>query len=375
MLGRRSNGVQILDRYTVRRLAGPMVWCLGIVVGLYLVIDLFAHLDDILRFQVATAIVVRYYRAMLPLVFVQVAPFATLMAVLYTVGTLNKHQELIAMRASGVGPWRVMRPLLVIGLLLSGVALVTTERLVPRATFTVQTLREQYLERPHSPSDLPPGLRPIDSLAVYGQKHTLVYAKQFDPRAKVLTDVVILEHGPDLRIRRKISAPRAEWSDHGWRFLHCTVLWYGPDGRPKGPAVAFERKVIDTADPPEVLVRADREVSTMSSKELKAYIARLGTSNPEATRKLRVDLHTRMAVPFASVVVILLGAPLAVHRGRGGTLRGMGTAIGTALLFYGGQALCGALGKGGWLPPLAAAWGPNLLFGALGIRLLRRRLA
>ena len=83
--------MRILDRYTLRQLIGPLVWCLALFVILYLVIDLFGHLDEILRLRVPVHVVARYYGSMLPLIFVQVAPFACLMAVLYTVGNLNRH--------------------------------------------------------------------------------------------------------------------------------------------------------------------------------------------------------------------------------------------------------------------------------------------
>ena len=93
-----------------------------------------------------------------------------------------------------------------------------------------------------------------------------------------------------------------------------------------------------------------------------------------ATRNLRVALQTTLAFPFASLVVVLFGAPLAVNATRGGTLLGMGMAVGAAVAFYGTQAIFVAIGKGGWLPPATAAWAANLLFGGVGLHLLRRRL-
>lgn len=366
--------MKILDRYTLRQVAGPLVWCLTMFLILYLVMDLFGHLDEILRFGVPWSIVARYYGAMLPLIFVSVAPFATLMAVLYAVGLLHKHQELTAMRASGVGPWRIVQPLVIVGLAMSTLVLLINERLVPKAAVTVHSLKEVYLER--VPGSVPTTeSRAIRSLTIYGAGHTLLYAKRFDPQAKIMNDVVLLEHGPDLKLRRKVTAERAEWTGGQWRLLNCTILRFGSDGRVFGKAVSFERKVIPGIEPPEVLIKAERQSQMMSSQDLKAYIARLGAGSREATRKLRVDLHDKLAVPFASLVIVLIAAPLAVRSGRGGTLLGMGTAIAVSLVFYGTHALLLALGKGGWLPPAAAAWGANLIFGGLGIWLLRRRLA
>lgn len=367
--------MKILDRYTLRQVLGPLVWCLTLFLLLYLVIDLFGHLDEILRFHVPGRVLAAYYGAMLPLILVQVAPFAVLMAVLYAVGNLNKHQELIAMRASGVGPWALVRPLVTIGLLMSAVVLLVNEQLVPRATVTVRTLKDESLERAPDPSRPPLGRRPIQSLAVYGSGHTLLYAKSFDPATNTLDDVVILEHGPDLTLKRKITARTAEWTGEAWRFYQCTVIRFGENGRTRAKAITFDRKVIHGAEPPEVLRRAEQQAETMSSRDLKAYITRLGASSREATRKLRVELHNKLAFPFANLVVVLLAVPLAVSSTRDGTLFGTGTAIAVSLAFYGAHAVLLAMGKGGALPPAAAAWGANALFGALGLWLLRRRLA
>ncbi|MBI4314053.1 MAG: LptF/LptG family permease [Candidatus Omnitrophica bacterium] len=367
--------MKILDRYTVRQLIGPLIWCFCLFLVLYLVIDLFGHLDEILRFKVPLRILAKYYGAMIPVIFVQVAPFACLMAVLYTVGNLNKNQELVAMRASGLGPWQIVRPLLAAGLLVSGLVLYANEQLTPGAVLTLQILKDDYLERPPDPTRPPREQRPIESLAVYGTGHTLLYAKSFDPRSKVLEDVIILEHGPDLKLKRKITAARAEWTGSSWRFFNCAVLRFDSEGKSFGKKIGFERKIIPIGESPEILMKADQQSQAMSFRELKKYIERMGPSGAEATQKLQVELQTKLAYPFASFVIILIGTPLAVRSSRGGTLMGMGTAIGIALAFYTAQAIFTAAGKGGMLPPALAAWGANLIFGGLGILLLRRRLA
>lgn len=152
------------------------------------------------------------------------------------------------------------------------------------------------------------------------------------------------------------------------------MIRFDRHGRIFGKAVMYDHKIIPLAQSPDGLVRAERQTQAMSYHEMAAYIKRLGGKGSEATRKLRVELQTKLAFPFASVVVVLFAAPLAVNSTRGGTLLGMGLAIGAAVTFYGVQAVFVAIGKGGWLPPVAAAWGANLSFAAWGVRLLRQRL-
>ena len=69
-------------------------------------------------------------------------------------------------------------------------------------------------------------------------------------------------------------------------------------------------------------------------------------------------------------MIVLLGVPFALRSTRGGTLGGIGMGIMLGLVYYGAVATSAALGKGGLLPPLVAAWLPNLFFATLSVVLI-----
>ena len=140
--------MKILDRYTLKAYLAPLVWCFGVFIGLYLVLDLFGHLDEILRNKVSLALLLSYYGTMVPLIFIQVAPFACLMASLYTLSQFNRHLEVMAMRAAGVSPWSIIRPLVWMGLFLSLTVLVINETVAPGAALTTHQIKQNSLERP-----------------------------------------------------------------------------------------------------------------------------------------------------------------------------------------------------------------------------------
>ncbi len=378
--------MKILERYTLRAYLGPLAWCLGIFVGMYLVLDLLGHLDEILRNRVPMAALANYYLTMVPLVFVQVAPFACLMATLYTLGNFNRHQELMAMRASGVGPFGIVRPLLWMGLLASALVLVLNEAIVPEAALVTDSFKADRLERPTDPSkSAKPGsahpkkphrvLKTIQHLAAYGLGHTLLYARTFDPVDKTMEGIVILQHGPNLRLQRKISAERAVWTGSGWRFLDGTILQFDSQGRAVGRPVRFEAKIIQAGDRPELLAKAESQAIFMNTRDLYRYIERLEAAGGATIRKMKVDLYAKPAAAFACLVLTLIGIPLAIQPIRGGTALGLSLGLGVGLAFYGINALVIALGKGGWLSPLVAAWGAPIAFSIVGLRLTWRRLA
>ncbi|TSA57116.1 LptF/LptG family permease, partial [bacterium] len=84
------------------------------------------------------------------------------------------------------------------------------------------------------------------------------------------------------------------------------------------------------------------------------------------------DLYFKTALPFVSIIIMLLGIPFALSTKRGGAMSGIGTSIFIGLLYYGSIYVVLAMGKGGLLPPLVAAHFPNILFLFIAFKLLKR---
>ena len=77
-------------------------------------------------------------------------------------------------------------------------------------------------------------------------------------------------------------------------------------------------------------------------------------------------LHRKIAFPFVTLVMTLIGVPFAVTTGRRGALYGVGVGIVLALVYWTMISVFAAFGAGGAMPPALAAWAPNLIFGACG---------
>lgn len=367
--------MKLLDKYTLRAYLAPFVWCLVVFMGLYLVLDLLGHMDEIIRYKVPLSLLLAYYGTMVPLIFVQMAPFACLMATLYTLSHFNRHLEIMAMRASGLSPWAIARPLIWMGLLMSACVFVVNETVAPQAAQVTNEIKEGRLERPADPSRPHKVLKMIEHLAAYGQGQTLLYAKSFDPVEKKLDGVVILQHGANLRLIRKITADSALWTGSAWRFLNGTILHFSADGQAMGRPVPFTAKIIEAGDRPEVLEKAEAQAEFMNMQDLHRYIARMRGAGGGTVQKLRVDLYAKPAAALACLVLTLIGIPFAIQPVRGGAVLGLSLGLAIGLGFFGANALSVALGKGGWLPPLIAAWAAPLGFAWFGVKQTWEKLA
>jgi lipopolysaccharide export LptBFGC system permease protein LptF len=110
----------------------------------------------------------------------------------------------------------------------------------------------------------------------------------------------------------------------------------------------------------------------MSFADLETYIDHLRQSGTVETTRLSVQLQRKIAEPVITLVMAILAVPFAVSMGKRGGLAGIATAIGFAIVYYVVALIFSSMGNVSTLPPLLAAWSPDLLFGIAGAYLLLR---
>jgi lipopolysaccharide export LptBFGC system permease protein LptF len=147
--------------------------------------------------------------------------------------------------------------------------------------------------------------------------------------------------------------------ERGWR------RQFGAEPRFRAFTEAHTRELED----PAYFERAVRETATLSFLELRDHIAFLEERGADVSG-LEVQLHRKLAYPLVAVVMSLLGIRFAFTVGRRGALYGVGVSIAIAIAYWIGLTLFEAMGTHGLLPPLLAAWAPNLIFGAAGLYLV-----
>jgi lipopolysaccharide export system permease protein len=122
-------------------------------------------------------------------------------------------------------------------------------------------------------------------------------------------------------------------------------------------------------EPPNYFKNDEPIAELMTYPELRDYISRLRASGANIVPQL-VALHRKVAFPFVTIIMTLLAVPFAVTTGRRGAMYGIGLGLALAIVYWVTLSVSGALGAGGVLPPVLAAWTPNILFGAAAAFLL-----
>jgi lipopolysaccharide export system permease protein len=292
----------------------------------------------------------------------QVIPAAVLFATVFTVGALSRHSELTAAKASGTSFHRLVAPILVLAALAAGLTYAVGEA-VPLAN-------QRYSELV--------GERQIRSQSarynfVYRADGGRVYAiRQLVTAQGTMQDVQIEREGTGAdNPGWFLTAARAQWSDRaGWILSDGALrVFFGPDHEVTMTFdSAWQRAMTER---PADLLSEPKAPDEMSFRELGHYVRTLERSGSDAN-KLKVNRALKIVIPFTCLVIAIFGAPLGITNTRGGAAYGVAVSLATAIVFLVLVQVSRAVGTSGALPPLVAAWLPNVGFGLAGLVLFAR---
>jgi LPS export ABC transporter permease LptF/LPS export ABC transporter permease LptG len=367
----------LLDLYVSRQYL--RIFALGVVslLGIFYISTFMDLADKLFRGAATSAILLRYLYVETPQYIYYIIPMAALVAALVTIGLMTKNSELIVMRACGISLYRTAAPLLLFGVVLSGVLFGLEERVLAltnrEADFLIRIIR-----------GFPPrSFGALDRRWMVGANGDIYHYELFDAAKNEFSQFAVYRPGAarwDLRsVTRasRVALDRPVSQDDG-----SVVDWKGFDGWSRDFSQTTRRNVTRTVvkyaaftqealplESPAYFKTDEPDAALMTYGELKDYVERLQTGGYNTTPYL-VSLQRKIAFPFVTVVMTLLAVPFAVTTGRRGALYGVGVGIVLAIAYWLMLSVFAAVGAGGLLPPLLAAWAPNCLFGAVAIYLL-----
>ena len=363
--------MRILDRYILKSVLSIFFSCIFIFLFLYVIIDLLSHLEDILKQQVSLFILAQYYISYLPIMFVQVAPFACLLSTLYTFGKLNHDNEIIAMRSSGLSIFQITKTVIIFGLLLSLFIFWVNDRLLPQSLALTQKIKVQMEEGSKKKEKKQ---EVIDNLTMYGLKNRLFFVNKFYPAENTMEGITILEHDELQNITKKIVANKGIYADNLWKFYQCITYKFDVNGHILQEPQYFEEEIMAIPETPHDFISQRQRPDYMTIMQLDDYIWKLSKSGASTViRNLKLDLYQRFTSPFTSAVIIFLGIPFSLMLRRRATgLSSIGVSIIVGFLYYILDAVSIALGRGGVLAPVLAASLSHILVFLFSLHLINR---
>ncbi len=383
--------MKIIERYFALQFISSFFWTITAFVFFYLVFDLFSRLNLIIDGTIPADSVIEYYIAMVPLIFVRICPVAVLLATMYTFANLSKNNELIAAVACGKHPYKIFIVFILLGFLISSASIAVNEKSVPSAASRAYNIRYAQMEEQ---------TRHVwRNRVIYGSGNRRFFIKYLDTSEKTFTNFEITQFSSEGSEIMKFQAKNGRFAGGIWFFENVLLRRFSKDGGVEGVIYADSayadsenwEMVSGTAaehgaslqkffkiDPGiegiseslDDFTQYRLKYDEMDFAGLSRYVARLQTAGFYPRREI-IALHSKIALPFASLVLMMMGIPFAAKQKRGGVMIGFGAALGFALVYYLLMSIGSMLGEV-LIHPAAGAWLANAVFFCPGLYFMAR---
>lgn len=358
----------ILDDYVLRRFVSLLLLILSSFLALTLIFNFFELLSDIVRNKTSPMTIGAYLLNQVPAMLYLVTPLSVLLAVLVSFGLMQKANEITAMKATGISVYRTLIPILGIAAVLAGSLFLLDQWYLPTANKRVETLRNAIKGKPPQTY-----LRP--SKWIFGENtpgdhdanRRVYYYEFYDPERNEFGGFSSFElDSHTFQIAQRLYASRARWEEHLQKWVFEKGWQRSFNGDTVKDFKQFEVSTFaDVTEPPNYFRKEVRQYSEMNYEELRNYIRDLQQSGFDVVR-LRVQLQKKVAFPLITLVMAVLALPFALSAGRRGALTGIAVALLITVGYYVTAGLFEAMGNVSQLPPLVAAWMPDIIFGLAG---------
>ena len=365
--------LKIVDRYICREFFGTLFGVLAACAVVLLISRVFEEFDDIMKNHVPFFVAVRYFLFMLPYRLLEIVPLATVLAVIFSVGTLARNREMLAMTSGGQSPYRSAAPVLVSTLGMTFLIIVLNETFVPYCQARAEYYQQVFI---NGESEL--SLTRRRNVFDRGIGNTFFMAREFNSGRQELFDVLVFETSDNPMIwsysLKAQSATRIRRLNAGqdlWRFEKAYEHFYDKSGRPVKMVVheePFDKPMESGLDQ---YLSSRKDPDQMNLVELSRYIRTLKIRGEDVSI-YTTDWYLKLAFPFATAILAMIAFALALRAHMASLPLAFGMGILLTVIFYSLAALGQTLGHIGVVRPLVGSVGPLAVYLALGVYLIRR---
>jgi lipopolysaccharide export system permease protein len=346
--------LRLLDKYILREFARFFTINSISFIALYLIIDFFEKIRMFLSNSASTVQMATYFLFSIPMIISLILPAAVLLAALMTFSSLSKFSEIIAMKANGISLYRLSLPVLIFAAIVAAFLFYFSELVTPAALQKAERIIIVEVQKQKAQ-----GFFKQEEVWYHGD-NAIYNFKMFDVTRNTLRGITINYINPDYTLKMRIDADRAEWKDGHWIFYDLLLTHFAGDNSPL--LEWSKQKIIALPEKPNDFKIMQKDAEKMGFFDLRKYVKKIQSEGYDATRYL-VDLHGKVAFPFVTLILAVIGISFSLRQERhGGMMQSVGIGIIVGFSYWIVHAFSLSLGRSGILPAILSAWLANIIF-------------
>jgi LPS export ABC transporter permease LptF/LPS export ABC transporter permease LptG len=362
----------LLDRYIIREIVPPTTLGLLVFTFILLINEIPRLLGVLVAHQADGWTILRVFFNLLPSILAVTIPMAFLLGVLLAFGRMSSDSEIVALRASGVSPLRLIVPVLLLStatalitFYINAVALPAANQGYRELVYKLVADRARTAVKPRTFTDkLLPGMMLFvsDIPADTGEwTNVLIHDRRAQPKSQL-----ILSRTGRLVVDEAKRSVRVELGE-GVRHTFDVAKPKDYD-QEKFKSLAFALP-LDEFFPKLTLSKGDREMTLRElSSEIRERLAK--GEGRKATARFEVEWHKKFAISTACLVFGMLGLGLSLGNRKEARSAAFALSIAVIFVYYVLIRLGEQAGDTGLMPPFLSMWAANLVLGAMAIALL-----
>jgi len=354
--------LKTLDRYIIRKFLGTFFFAITLLILLVIVFDISEKIDDFIKHEAPLGgIIFTYYINFLPY-FVNLFMYLfTFIAVIFFTSKLAGNTEIVAMLSSGVSFRRLLRPYMIAASILTILSLLLTNFIIPYTNYGMLSFERRYIMNKKYVNDINIHKQIEPGTFAYVESYNIDKSEGFK---------FSLEKFDTSGLVFKIRAQRIFWDENSGKWF----IENYESRRIRGMEETIRRgTIMDTVIPlkPQDFTVDIEDEKIMSYGHLRQFIKEKKLKGDADVVAYEVKKYSRVAQPFATIILTLIGVSLSSRKKRGGIGINLGIGILLTFMYIFFMQISNVFATFGNLTPLLAVWIPNIVFGIIAIFLLR----
>lgn len=359
---------KVLDRYVLKNFLQPLVFCFVAFTSLFVLMDLIDNMKDFQDSKIPFGTVLMFYLHLLPYIYVLILPASLLLAVLYALTRMSRSNEVVSMLTAGRSLGQILRPIFLISLYATGLGLIANYHWAPRA----ESRRDAIVQAVGEDKKLASIVQ--TSIMYYNPETRRIWfigAMPFDPANERIVQIEVRQLDKKGKLVSGWFGTSGRWFPDTKKWMLMNGVQFNYRAGVANELVAFEnvgnstRMMVEWEETPWSIISGSLLPDNLGVPDLVSFMRTNENASDERRDAFRTQLAHRFALPFQSLVLVFMAAPLGISFSRRGALGGI---AGSVFIFFGLMFLNNLfinLGKGGHMEPLIAVWMPHLIIGGI----------
>jgi lipopolysaccharide export system permease protein len=358
----RKLKLTIIDWYIIKKFLGTFVFTLAIFIAIAVVFDISEKVDDFLRTKTPISkIIFDYYLNFIPFYVGLLSPLLIFIAAILFTARMANNTEIVAILSGGVSFQRLLYPYFVTALFLSILSFFFNSFTIPNSNKVRVEFENIYINNRYVYKERNIHMQLDDSTYAYLES----YNNQEDIGFRFSLEKF---RGKDLHYKLMSDQIRWDTTNKSWKIIGYSVRYI--NGLQESIQRGDQKDTVLAMSPVD-FERKDNSIGSLTTPELKEYIAKERKRGASGIEAYDVEYYKRYAMPFSTFILVLIAVSLCSRKVRGGVGAQLGIGIGSSFAFIMLMQFTTTFALKGGLHPMVSVWIPNIIFGIYGLYLLK----